>query len=281
MSPAAGAGPGGEREFGASLVGQWAVCAIAAGASRFIPVPLLDDAVKQRSTRIAVLVTVRDAGRTLPADAVAPLWDGVENWMDGVRKYARAVPRKVVLFPVRKYVELFGAVRGVPQDVMQVMLLARTTHRCLERGLLPDPDPAAPAGFSLGGRLAARAGRKAGKESVQAESARIRRAFDTAVAGMDLSLLAGALADALSQGKGLSAAAVAYASRAFTRPVEPGEDDAVGRVTVPRPGAAVEEGAERVERVWSSPEVARLLREFDARFDAALAGPAIGPGSAG
>src|ERR1700750_480078 len=103
-----------EPEYGASLVGQWAVCAIAAGASRFIPVPLLDDAVKGRATRIAVLVTVHAAGAYYPRASVAPLWDGVESWRDGVRTYVKSVPRKIVLFPVRKYVELFGAVRGVP-----------------------------------------------------------------------------------------------------------------------------------------------------------------------
>jgi hypothetical protein len=261
-----------DERFGATLVGRWAVCAIAAGASRFVPVPLLDDAVKQRSTRIAVLVTVRDAGREYPADAVAPLWDGVGSWMEGVRKYARAVPRKIVLFPVRKYVELFGAVRGVPQDVMLVMLLARTTHRCLERGLLADPPPPTEGGFSLGARRAARADGRAAKEALQAESSRIRQAFDTAVAGMDLSLIAGALADALSQGRGLTTAAVAYARNLFTRAGELDDAEPDGRAGVPSPDPAMVQGVEEVERVWGSPEVARLLREFDARFDAELRG---------
>ncbi len=271
-TPGAGPGPdpGPEPEFGASLVSRWAVCAIAAAASRFVPVPLLDDAVKSRSTRIAVLVTVRDAGRRYPAESVSPLWDGVEGFADGLRRFARQVPRKIVLYPVRKYVELFGSVRGVPQDVMQVMLLARTVHRCLERGLLAEPGGSGATGGGPGSGWSGRAGRRADKQSLQAESERIRRAFDTAVDGMDLTLISGALADGLSQGKGLTTSAVGYARKLFGSGAGPDEPAETGQVSVPRPDADVEQGAEEIERVWGSPKVTRLLHEFDARFDAIL-----------
>src|SRR5258706_16438820 len=96
---------------------EWAVCAIAAAASRFIPVPLLDDAVKARATQVAVVRTLRAAGREYPPAAVAPLYEGVDSWAGGMGRYVRSVPRRIVLFPLRKYVALFGAVKGVPADV--------------------------------------------------------------------------------------------------------------------------------------------------------------------
>ena len=121
---------------------EWAVCGIAAAASRFIPVPLLDDAVKGRATQVAVVRTLRAQGRDYSSGAVAPLYQGVDAG-GGVWKYARSIPRRVVLFPVRKYVALFGSVKGVPTDVMVVLLLGHTTQRVLEKGGLSGGDETA------------------------------------------------------------------------------------------------------------------------------------------
>ncbi len=84
-------------------------------------------------------------------------------------RYLRTVPRRVLLFPVRKYVALFGSVRGVPTDVMTVVLLARTVHRSLAQGRLSGTDD---------GRL-------------RAEAVQIRSAFDEVLEGMDLRLFTG------------------------------------------------------------------------------------------
>jgi hypothetical protein len=232
------------------LLGEWAVCAIASAAARFIPVPLLDDAVKHRAVQIAVLRTLRANGRTYPSDAVEPLYAGVDAASAGtVRRalrYLRTVPRRVILFPIRKYVALFGSVRGVPTDVMTVLLLARTVHRCLVRGRL--------TGTS----------KDTDENELRAEAAQIRTAFDEAVHGMDLRLFTGALADGLSQGRGLTSAAAGFARKRFGH----AENDA----DVPLdPGGPVGEGAERVEEVMRRPEIARLLDEFDTAFDARLA----------
>jgi hypothetical protein len=245
---------GGDSDAPAVLVGQWAVCAILAGASRFVPVPLLDDAVKSRATRIAVARTLRARGRGYDSERVEPLYAGADRWHEGALKYLRAVPRKVVLFPVRKYVALFGSVRGVPNDVMQVLLLARSTYRVLGRGGLADLDP------NLGPAEA-----KAARRSLLLEAEEVRRAFDEAVENMDLRLLLGALTDGLSQGRSLSSAAVAYARELADRSDHPIEDDDL------RPGGPVAAGAEQVEEVLRDPEVKLLLAEFDERFDQRLA----------
>lgn len=224
---------------------EWAACAIAAAASRFIPVPLLDDAVKGRATQVAVVRTLRAEGRTYPAAAVAPLYEGVESFRGGAMKYARSIPRRLVLFPVRKYVALFGAVKGVPTDVMVVLLLARTTQRAAARGDLAGDDVS----------------------SVQEEAVRIRKAFDRTVDEMDLRLFAGALRDALSGSRGLARSAVLYARNTF------GRDDARTEAETGRgldPGGEVGQSAARVDQVLDRPDVVKQLEEFDRRLDQRL-----------
>jgi hypothetical protein len=240
-------------EPGRQLIGEWAVCAIASAAARFIPVPLLDDAVKYRAIRIAVLRTLRANGRSYPADAVEPLYAGVDAASAGlVRRafrYLGTVPRRVALFPIRKYVALFGSVRGVPTDVMTVLLLSRTVHRCLAEGRLVGSDG----------------------EKLRAEAVQIRKAFDQALDGMDLRLFSGALADGLSQGRGLTSAAVGYARKTFGRRDDDGASHHDGHSADElAPGGAVGEGAERVREVLRRPEIAHQMADFDARFDANL-----------
>jgi hypothetical protein len=257
MTPSERSTPESGTDPGRQLIGEWAVCAIAAAAARFIPVPLLDDAVKYRAIRIAVLRTLRANGRTYSSDAVEPLYAGVDAGLAGnVRRafaYLRTVPRRVLLFPIRKYVALFGSVRGVPTDVMTVVLLARTVHRSLVAGRLTDVE----------GRLT-----DADEDRLRAEAVQIRGAFDRALEGMDLRLFTGALSDGLSQGRGLTSAAVRYARKNFgDHDTDPGLN----------PGGAVGEGAEQVEAVLRRPEIARLIDEFDASFDAELANEAEKP----
>jgi hypothetical protein len=251
MTPTQGATGGsdgvGGAEPGSRLISEWAVCGIAAAAARFIPVPLLDDAVKHRATQVAVVRTLRAGHRAYSSDAVEPLYAGIDAASASTARralaYLRTVPRRILLFPVRKYVALFGSVRGVPTDVMTVVLLGRSLHRVLDRGGLVGDDETA----------------------LRAEAAAVRGAFDAAVKGMDLRLFTGALADGLSQGRELTSAAVGYARRTFGRDEK---DDAVPALD---PGGPVGAGAEKVEEVMRRPEIARLLDEFDRTFDAELA----------
>ncbi|HEU0100992.1 MAG TPA: hypothetical protein VFR07_01570 [Mycobacteriales bacterium] len=213
-----------------SLVTSWAVCGIAAAAARFVPVPLLDDVIRRRAAQVAVVRTLRAHGRTGSAEPLEALWGEPEGRRKGV---VRKVSRKLLLFPVRKYVAVFGAVRGVPNDVMRVVLLGRAVDRRLQRGELADPE----------------------------QARALRRAIDTAIAGLDLRLLTAGLADGLSHSRGLSTAAVAYARRRFGKN---GEADL-------EVDGAVAEGAERVTEVLRRPEVAQLLEQYDAAVDRALA----------
>jgi hypothetical protein len=221
------------------LVTQWAACGIVAAAARFVPVPMLDDVVRERAARVAVSRTLRAHGRAYSSELLEPLWGEQEGRGAGMRRRLNALSMRVLLFPVRKYAAIFGAVRGVPNDVMRVLLLARTVDRRLALGELSDPEP---------GRL-----------TDQARG--IRHAVDEAIRDMDLRLLTAALADGLSQGRELSSAAVSSARRWLSRPdPEPN----------PQPDGAVGESAQRVTEVLRQPEIARLLDDFDARVNAAL-----------
>lgn len=220
------------------LVSQWAVCGIAAAAARFLPVPLLDDVVRQRATQLAVVRTLRAHGRTYPADRVAPLWGEPEARNgSGLRRRLRAASSRLLLFPVRKYTAVFGAVRGVPTDVLRVVLLARAVDSRLERDALRGPD------------------------GLAEEATALRRAVDEALGRIDLHLLTAAVADGLSGTRGLSTASLAFARRRL------GRTDPEAAL---EPDAAVSEGAERVSEVLRRPEVVQLLERFDAQVDARL-----------
>ena len=222
-----------------SLLHQWVVAGIAAGAARFVPVPLLDDAVRQRAARFAVLRTVRTHGQDTSPALLEPLWGERDAADAGPPGRLRKVSKRLLLFPVRKYVAVFGAVRGVPTDVMRVVLLARTVDRRLGRGELSRP------------------------ERASEEARALRSAVEAAIEGLDLRLLTAALADGLSHSRGLSAAAVAFAQRRFTGD-EPDDDLA--------PPGPIADSADRVTEVLRRPEIALLLERFDGQVDSALAG---------
>jgi hypothetical protein len=127
----------------------------------------------------------------------------------------------------------------VPNDVARVVLLARSVERRLERGGLSSPD------------------------RLEDEARALRQAVDAALSGMDLRLLTAGLADALSQGRGLTTAAVAFVRRRLA------DDDL--EASVPADGVLAD-GAAQVTEVLRRPEVAALLERFDAAVDDRLAG---------
>jgi hypothetical protein len=217
---------------------QWAVCGIAAAAARFLPVPLVDDVVRQWAARVAVVRTLRAHGREHPAELVEALWEERDPKRRGLRGRLRSVPRRLLLFPVRKYAAVFGAVRGVPNDVARVVLLARAVDRRLELGELASP------------------------ERAPDEARALRRAVDEAVDGMDLRLLTAGLSDGLSRSSGLTTAAVALVRRRV------GGDDV--DAAVPADGA-LGEGAAQVTEVLRRPEITALLDRFDAEVGERLA----------
>jgi hypothetical protein len=242
---------------------EWALCAIAAAGSRFVPVPLLDDLIKDRATRTAVDRTWRAHGRPATPRVIDVLSGESGGWAGDVARAVARLPVTVVLYPWRKAVRVATAVQGVSGDLVRVLLLARTVDRSLTSGRFAGSDP----------------------KAWEDEARRVRRAHDAATAGLDLRVLEHAMGAALRQVKGLRQQAEVFARRRFGRAggtpsadgttgAGAGVDDAMSPGTDPDDAAAgdrVVAGARVIESVLAQPEVVALLATLDARFDAAIA----------
>ena len=226
---------------------EWVACAIAAAASRFVPIPLLDDVVKERATLTAVSRTWQAHGRRPAPGAVGILAGDSGSFVGGLARKALTLPLTLLLYPVRKVVRVVTAVRSVSADLVGVLLLARSVDRCLAAGWFTGTDPA----------------------QLERDARLVRRAHDQSVAGVDLRVLEHAVGAGLRQVQGLREAAPRYARLAFGRRAEAGHP--AGQDAPPEPAAQVEAGVREVRAVLERPEIARLLRTLDSRFDAALA----------
>jgi hypothetical protein len=236
-------GPGLGPPVPPGLLRDWVVCGLVAATARFVPLPLLDDALARRAVREAVRRTLRVHGRTYPVEAVQPLHDRPGSLLGAVA----ALPVRLALWPWRKWVRLAGAVQGVPSDLVRVLALGRTTHRVLLRGGLTD-DPTRGRG-------------PASRRALRQEAEHVRAALDETLAELDLHLLRGALQDAVGGARGLSGALVDYARGRFD--AQRGDDDLA-------PGTTVDEGVDRVLAALRQPEVRRVVAELDRRVDARL-----------
>ena len=236
---------------------EWVLCAIAAAGSRFLPVPLADDLVKDRATRTALARTWRARGLEPAPGVIAVLSGDTTGALTAIRRATARLPLTLALFPFRKTRLLLTAVQGVSGDLLQVLLLARSVDRCLATGWFDVDDD--------GERL-----RRAHL---------IRQAHDSAVHGADLRALQVALGGAWRQVHGLARQARDFARGTFGGRFPPARSaDLVIDDGEPRPGAGppLSTGADRVQEVLRRPDSVRILAELDARFDAALI--ALSPG---
>ena len=239
--------PDGDRPAARHVV-EWAACGLVAAAARFVPVPFLDDVVRDRATLLAVSRTLRGHGRGYDLDLVDPLTDP-QGRRTGLAARLAAVPGRLLLFPVRKYVGIARLVRGGPADVLAVVLLGRAVDRACRRGLLAGPDAA----------------------TLAQESVAVRRAYEDAQRNTDLRLARGALADAFGEARDLGRAALALARRLLDRHAEGAEASGDTVVTqAAHEDGPVRSGAVRVTESLRRPEVAAELSRFDATFDARL-----------
>lgn len=238
------------------LQNEWVLCAIAAAAARFVPVPLVDDLIRTRATRTAVARTWAAHGRPDCPSAIGVLADDSTTFWGGVARSAAKLPIKLALYPARKVVRMVTAVRGVSGDLVGVVLLARSVDRCLAAGWFSGTDVA----------------------DLDRQALAVRRAHDQVIGTADLRVLNGAVAAVLRQVGGLGPQALAFARRVFGRSAAEGPqiDGA------PAPSAEeqqVEQGARQVAAVFDRPEIASILASLDQRFDAALAAAGPVPGS--
>jgi hypothetical protein len=220
------------------------ICSLLIAASRFVPVPLLDDLVAGQVRRYLVIRTLRDHGRTFDSRFAKPLWES-GGCFGGCLGALLMLPIKLILWPIRKILAVVGAVHGMAKDASEAILLGRAVERVLGRGELPDGAPG---------------------PTIMAQAQDVRAAYDVAVTNIDLRFLQNLLAVVFRRVKGLAGAAL----RAARRLVKRAPDDNAAEVVGPERGP-IEAGAAEVEQALEQPEVARMLAEFDRRFDEALA----------
>jgi hypothetical protein len=220
---------------GSWLVHQWVVAGIVSAAARFLPVPFVDDVVRNQCRRFVVSRTLAAHGRSESLDQLAPYYVAAgDGCLAGCLTSTVRATTKLVLFPVRKIVALVTSARGVPLEILRVVLLGRTLDRQLQKG-----------------------------EIDAARAARLRVAFEQAFARLDLRVVRALTNDALSSVSGWRKAAVDSARRVLGSPDDPD--------VVQKAEPTVEAGAAEIQQALDRPEMLELFAEFDRRVDEALA----------
>ena len=220
-------------------------CGLLASAARFVPVPLLDDALRAKAIHLLVARTLSQHQRTYATKGVAPLWSDGSGCLSGCLLGALQLFSKLLVWPFRKLLGWVLAAKYLAYDLSETVLLGRTLDRLLEGGALSMASDA---------------------EALGLEASQIRAAFDNALAGTDMKLLRGVLAAAVRSVRGLPRAALAALRRVRdpNAPVPTDELPAAQRSTIA-------EGAAKVEAALSTPDMLEFLAAFDARFDENLA----------
>jgi hypothetical protein len=221
------------------LLHQWIAAGIISAAARFIPVPFVDDIVRGQCRRFVVSRTLSSHNDPVSIDELKPYYGKSGGCLTGCAAAVAKAPLKLLLFPIRKVMAVMTSVRGVPLEILRMVLLGRTLDRYLREGKITT---AATATHDV--------------------AARMRAAFNEAFARMDFHVVRATVGDALRGASGWKAAAVASAKQLGDRQAAPDAD----LETDPQ----LEAGASRVAEVLSRPETLELFAEFDRRFDDAF-----------
>lgn len=214
---------------------EWILAGLVSASARFIPVPFVDDLVRDRCRRFVVSRTLANHDTKQTMKSLEPLYAVNSGWLTGCVGVVVKAPLKLLLFPVRKLTSIITSVRGVPLEVMRMVLLGRTLDRCLRSGTF---------------------------ETATTSPAVVNAAFASAFAGMDLRVVRAAISDALAGVKGWKTSATASA-RIVARP-----GNASGKeLDVP---LQLNSSVGRVQEALERPSVLNLFSEFDHRLERQL-----------
>ena len=220
-----------------------ALLAITYAAARYVPLPLLDDWLRERIARSVLRRSFAARGHVLEDRALAPLASSPMGCV-GCLMAALWVPLKIVLFPIRALLSAVLGVRWASRDLLEILALGRTLDRLLADGRYPFP------GASEG---------TSALDVQAAFAAEGRRAFDRAMKGLDTQAVTGVLSIALGPLRKLVPAALRILRRVSADQGGPAAD-----------ATQVEAPASRVVAALEDPKVLALLETLDARFDQAL-----------
>ena len=223
-------------------------CGLLASAARLVPVPFLDDLLREKALQILVSRTLQAQGRSYPSKEVAPLYGDPTGCLQGCFVGAFTVLLKLALFPIKKFLIWVMAAKWLARDLSEALLLGRVLERVLGSGQLS-------AEAEIGPR--------------REEATRIRRAFDNALAGTDMVLLRGTLVGAARSVSGLPRAAMAAVRKLRGRSEDSSADPTDGLNV--RQQATMDEGTKKLTAALESDDMVAFLAAFDARFDENLA----------
>lgn len=217
------------------LVHQWVIAGIVSSAARFIPVPFVDDLVRDQCRRFVVSRTLASHERSDSLAEFKPYYSGGGGCFSGCVGSLAKAPLKLLLFPVRKIIAIATSIHGVPLEVMRTVLLGRTLDRFLQTN------------------------ETAGDAQ---DAAAMRIAFDETFKRMDFRVVRAAILDSLRGIKDLKTSAIKTAKR-----IAESDGSDAETLSTEEP---VDQGASRVQEVLNRPETLELFAEFDRRFDVAI-----------
>jgi len=213
----------------------WVVAGMVSGAARFLPVPFVDDIVRDQCRRLVVSRTLAAHGTNIQTKDLKSYYASDGGCLVGCVGLAAKVPLKLLLFPIRKVVAIVTSVRGVPLEIVRMVLLGRTLDRYLREKRL---------------------------QTGEIPSVAMREAFDDSFSRMDFRMVRAAMNDALASVGGWKTAAMDFARKAANGRDTESEDW--------KTSAEVNDGARRIEAILERPEMLTLFADFDQRFDAAM-----------
>ncbi len=223
-----------DSEVRQSLMHHWVLAGIVAASARFIPIPFVDDIVRERCRRQIVAKTLMAHGQQNLLPEFQAYYGDNAGCLAGCLSSFAKIPLKLLLFPVRKFIAVATSVRGVPLEVTRSVLLGRTLNRQLAAGEQPEA----------------------------VDAVLLRTAFDQAFSRMDLRTVRAVIGDALRHVSSWKASAMGSAKELAKGDDVPAEDIAAAE--------NVQAGAAEVEAALARPEILALFDEFDKRFDQAL-----------
>jgi len=216
------------------------VCGLLASSARLVPVPFLDDLLREKAIHLVVSRTLKAHGRGYSSKRVAPLYSDQRGWLRGCLLFAIFFPIKLILFPIKKVITWVLAAKHVAVDLAESLLLGRALDRMLSEGRLAE-----------------------GSDALGGEAQLLRTAFDNAVAGTDMTLMRSVLREAVASVSGLPRAALS----ALRRLRQKGDDADPTEGLSAADRGKVDEGARGIRRALETPKMRVVLDAFDARFD--------------
>jgi hypothetical protein len=210
-------------------------------AGRFVPIPILDDLVREQIALWMLRRVTERAGSPIPRSHLVPLASPQDGCL-GCLLSAALLPVRLILFPIRMFVSVVLGARNLTRDVTEIVLLSRVAERGVKEGWL---DP---------GKTEA---------AQRAECLVLRRALDRSLRGESNRVLSTAVRAALGPLGRLVYAGVG-ALRRFRR----AGGEAQPEVEASSP---IAESAGALERALAQPAVKAELGRLEGRFDTLLA----------